>query len=135
MALALGGWSCFAGGALLGKLSIFTGQVLDQSVQRKRGGYGYGRNVHQPRKQNQTTDFYPCLEGELNHRMQLSQSDLTYNSVPVVSCMLLTLASRPALVDGHRVILPWKHSITQCWPHRREGAIALSHDTCDFVGE
>lgn len=32
MALALGGWSCLAGGTVLGKLSIFTGQVRNVVV-------------------------------------------------------------------------------------------------------
>lgn len=32
LALALGGWSCLAGGTVLGKLSMFTGQVRQCSI-------------------------------------------------------------------------------------------------------
>lgn len=40
LALALGGWSCLAGGTVLGKLSIFTGQVRNvvEHPREKRDG-------------------------------------------------------------------------------------------------
>lgn len=44
LALALGGWSCLAGGTVLGKLSIFTRQVNQRSFGRTsdvRGEFWY----------------------------------------------------------------------------------------------